>query len=43
MSGAGGRDFSGESESTTLSEGISRALNHTTLTEATTTAVPEEV
>jgi len=42
MSGAGGRDFSGESQSTTMSEGITRALTYTTLTEPTTAVVPEE-
>ena len=36
------RDFSGESNSTTLSEEITRAMKHTTLTESTTAALPEE-
>ena len=36
------RDFSGESNSITLSEEITRAMKHTTLTESTTAALPEE-
>lgn len=42
MSGAGVRDFSGQSHSTTLSEAMTRALNFTRLSEPTTAALPEE-
>ena len=42
MSGARGREFSGESHSTTMSEGIERAIRYTTLDESTETTQPEE-
>ena len=42
MSNARGREFSGESHSTTMSEGLERALRYTTLTEPTGTTLLEE-
>ena len=42
MSSNTGRDFSGASHSTTMSEGLSRALQYTRLTEPSTAALVEE-
>lgn len=42
MSDSARRDFSGKSQSTTLSEGTTRALDGTTLTEPTEATLPEE-
>ena len=42
MSDAASRNVSGASHSTTMSEGIIRALNYTRLTEPTTATLPEE-